>query len=135
MLLALEVLYGVRTGIKLERLKDISTLVSELSAIPVPVNKAVVGENAFRHEAGMVVAGVLKDPFTAEAYQPEIVGQERQILLGKKSGLVSIGHKVAQLRLEVDEKRFPDLLERVKQLAVERHRSLTDAEFIALARE
>ena len=131
-LLALEVLYGVTTGIKLEKLKEISTLVSELSAIPVPVNKAVVGENAFRHEAGMVVAGVLKDPFTAEAYRPEIVGQKREILLGKKSGLVSIGHKVAQLGLDVDEQRFPDLLERVKQLAVERHRSLTDAEFIAL---
>ncbi|WP_165602071.1 hypothetical protein [Methylobacterium indicum] len=132
-LLALEVLYGVRTGVDLARLTEVSTLVSALSAIPVPVNKAVVGENAFRHEAGMVVAGVLKDPFTAEAYQPGIVGQRREILLGKKSGLVSIGHKVAQLGLDVDEARFQPLLDEVKALAVKNGRALTDDEFRALA--
>lgn len=134
LILALEVLYGVRTGIDLRQLTEVSALVSTLSGVPVPVNKAVVGENAFRHEAGMVVAGVLKDPFTAEAYEPEIVGQRRQILLGKKSGLVSIGHKVAQLGLGIEEQRFPGLLEEVKTLAVKRGRSLTDEEFLALAR-
>ena len=83
----------------------------------------------------MVVAGVLKDPFTAEAYEPEIVGQRREILIGKKSGLVSIAHKVTELNLDLDTARFPELLDRVKAQAVEKHRSLTDAEFLALATE
>jgi isopropylmalate/homocitrate/citramalate synthase len=131
--MALEVLYGYRTGLKLGMLKKLSGLVERLSNIPVPVNKAVVGENAFRHEAGMVVAGVLKEPFTAESYDPGIVGQRREILLGKKSGLASIGFKVRQLGLDVTEERFPELLEAVKSEAVRRRRALTDDEFASLA--
>ncbi len=133
--MALEVLYGVRTGIDLQQLTAISRLVSDLSGINVQVNKAVVGENAFRHEAGMVVAGLLEDPFTAEAYQPEIVGQRRGILLGKKSGLVSVAYKVKELGLDLGEGRFPDLLNAVKQEAVVKRRSLTDQEFAALAKD
>ena len=122
-IMALEVLYDFRTGIDLKALKKVSELVENLSGIRLPVNKAVVGENAFRHEAGMVVAGVLKDPFTAEAYEPEIVGQRREILIGKKSGLVSIVHKVTELKFDLDTARFPELLDRVKAQAVEKHRS------------
>ena len=81
----------------------------------------------------MVVAGLLQDPFTAEAYEPEIVGQHRQILLGKKSGLVSISYKVKEMGLPVPEARFPEMLDRVKQAAVSKHRALTDEEFSALA--
>ena len=66
-----------------------------------------MGESAFRHESGMVVAGLLQDPFTAEAYEPELVGQHRQILLGKKSGLVSISYKVKEMALPVPEAELP----------------------------
>ena len=133
--MALEVLCGVRTGIDLKRFAAASALVAALSRLPIPVNKAVVGENAFRHEAGMVVAGVLKDPFTAEAYEPEIVGQRRQILLGKKSGLVSIVHKLREMGIELADELHPQLLTRVKAEAVRQHRSLTDAEFATLAHQ
>lgn len=132
-IMALEVLYDVRTGINLKKLTVVSKLVSELSGVSVQVNKAIVGQNAFRHESGMVVAGVVKDPFTAEPYEPEIVGQTRQILLGKKSGLVSIGYKVKEMGLDLPEDRFPEMLARVKQQAVEKHGSLTDGEFADLA--
>jgi isopropylmalate/homocitrate/citramalate synthase len=130
--MALEVLEGYRTGLKLDQFSAISAIVAELSGIPVPVNKAVVGANAFRHEAGMVVAGVLKEPFTAEAYKPEIVGQTREILLGKKSGLVSIAHKLEALGLTLDQGRHGELLESVKILATRQRRALNDAEFTEL---
>ena len=130
--MALEVLYGVDTGLALRKLTEVSRLVAELSGVRTQVNKAVVGESAFRHEAGMVVAGLLQDPFTAEAYEPELVGQRRQILLGKKSGLVSISHKVKELGLPVPEESFPAILERVKVTAVAKHRALTDEEFMTL---
>ena len=55
--MALEVLYGVKTGLDLTKLTEISRLVADLSGIRTQVNKAVVGESAFRHESGMVVAG------------------------------------------------------------------------------
>lgn len=133
--MALEVLEGYRTGIELDQFSAISALVAELSGIAVPVNKAVVGANAFRHEAGMVVAGVLKEPFTAEAYKPEIVGQKREILLGKKSGLVSIAHKLDQLGLDLPQDRHGALLESVKTMSTRQRRALNDCEFIALVEE
>jgi isopropylmalate/homocitrate/citramalate synthase len=133
--MALEVLYGFHTGLDLTKLTSVSRLVAKLSGVPAPVNKAVVGEGAFRHESGMVVAGLLQDPFTAEPYQPELVGQQRTILLGKKSGLASISYKVKQLHLPVPEERFPDILARVKQAAVAKHRALTDAEFRSIAEQ
>ncbi len=55
--------------------------------------------------------------------------------IGKKSGPVSIAHKVTELNLDLGTARFPELLDCVKAQAVEKHRSLTDAEFIALATE
>jgi isopropylmalate/homocitrate/citramalate synthase len=81
----------------------------------------------------MVVAGLIKDPFTAEPYQPELVGQRREVLIGKKSGLVSISHKVKEMGLPLPEERFSELLTRVKQTAVSKRRALTDEEFKALA--
>jgi isopropylmalate/homocitrate/citramalate synthase len=131
--LALEVLYGARTGLDLAKLTAVSALIADLSGVRMQPNKAVVGENAFRHEAGMVVAGVLQDPFTAEPYAPEVVGQRRQILIGKKSGLVSIGYKVKELGLPLAEAQFPEMLTQVKQAAVKKRGALTDDEFRALA--
>lgn len=132
--MALEVLEGYRTGLRLDRLREISGRVSELSGIPVPVNKAVVGDNAFRHEAGMVVAGVLKEPFTAEAYKPEIVGQSREIMLGKKSGLISVTHKLRELGLALPEDRHQALLDEVKAIATRNRRAVTDAELRRLVK-
>ncbi len=133
--MALEVLYGIPTGLDLTKLTAVSQIVAELSGIRTQVNKAVVGDSAFRHESGMVVAGLLQDPFTAEAYEPELVGQKRQILLGKKSGMVSIAYKVKELALPVPEESFPEILNRVKQASLSNHRALTDDEFKAIAND
>ena len=130
--MALEVLEGYDTGLDLAMFREISRRVSELSGIPVPVNKAVVGDNAFRHEAGMVVAGVLKEPFTAESYRPEIVGQSREILLGKKSGLVSVAHKLDVLGLTLAQEKHAPVLEEIKRIAVRERRPITDEEFRTL---
>lgn len=130
--IALEVLYGVKTGLDLTKLTSVSQLVAKLSGVATQVNKAVVGENAFRHETGMVVAGVLQDPFTAEPYKPELVGQRRRILIGKKSGLMSISYKVKEMGLPLPEERYAEMLAQVKQSAVDKRRALTDEEFRAL---
>lgn len=131
--MALEVLYGAESGLDLTKLTRVSRLVSELSGVSPQLNKAVVGEGAFRHESGMAVAGLLQDPFTAEPYRPELVGQTRQILLGKKSGLASISYKIKEMGLAVPEDRLPALLDRVKAVAVSKRRSVTDEEFKQIA--
>ncbi|MBE0523640.1 MAG: isopropylmalate synthase [Methanosarcinales archaeon] len=64
--------------------------------IRVPRNKAVVGKNIFAHESGIHTAGVIKNPFTYEAYLPEVVGGKRQLLIGDSSGLEVLRHKVQE---------------------------------------
>ncbi len=83
---ALKLLYGADTGIRLERLGMLSELVRRCSGVELQPHKAVVGANAFAHESGVHVAAVLENPLTYEPYLPELVGRERRIVLGKHSG-------------------------------------------------
>jgi len=131
---ALALLWGAGSAINLEGLTRLSSEVSRLSGVRSSPHKAVVGENAFRHETGMVVAGVLKDPFTAEPYAPELVGQRRTIVVGKKSGRASVEHKLAELDLSVAADRIDDVVQAVKDLSLERKRALTDREVSGIAR-
>lgn len=123
---ALRVLYGKDLGIDLSRLVALSELVQERSGIALARHKAVVGTGAFAHESGMVVAGLLEDPFTAEPYTPDLVGGRREIILGKKSGLVSLQARLRQLGLDTEVDDAEALLEAVKTTAIERGSALTD---------
>lgn len=134
-LMALKLLYGKDLGVDLTQLMEISQMVERYTGITLQKNKAVVGRNAFGHEAGMVVAGVLQCPFVAEAYAPELVGQKRSILIGKKSGAKSIEAKLEQLGIVVPEEAIPALVTAVKEKALELKRSLEEEEFIALAKK
>ncbi len=127
--LALRVLYGIDLGLKLERLYALSKLVQEMSGIPLPPNKAVVGENAFAHEAGGAVSGWKESPLVAEPYLPELVGQSHKLILGKKSGKHSIEIKLRDLGLEASKEQLEELLLRVKLLAEKTKSPVSDADF------
>jgi len=77
---------GIRTGVRLDRLQELSQLVQRASGMPVPMHAPVVGFNAFRHESGIHAAGVLEDPRTYETILPEELGRQREIVFGKHSG-------------------------------------------------
>jgi isopropylmalate/homocitrate/citramalate synthase len=130
----LKVLYGVDAGVKLERLTALSRIVEETSRVRLQDNKAVVGRNAFAHESGTVVAGVLEEPFTAEAYAPELVGQERRIVLGKMSGSRSVEFKLSQAGLAADAAGRERLLSLVKNEGIASKAAVSDARFLELAR-
>jgi isopropylmalate/homocitrate/citramalate synthase len=83
--LALRVLQGIDLKLRYDKLHELSTLVEKLSRMAVQANKAVVGANAFTYDSGESIVGFLKNPFVASAYLPEVVGQTRKILLGKKA--------------------------------------------------
>jgi len=134
-LLALKLLYNKDLGVDLTRMLEVSQMVEKYTGVALQVNKAVVGRNAFSHEAGMVVAGVLECPFVAEAYAPELVGQERHILIGKKSGAKSIEAKLLEKDIVMDKKSLNNLLNDVKNVALENKRSLTDEEFYNLTKK
>ena len=128
--LALRALYGVETGLRLERLRAVSARVRELAGYPLEPWKAAVGETLFRRESG-AVASQFHDPPAIEPYAAELVGAEaeRGIVLGKKSGLDSIRIKLAELGLEVPEERWPALLAAVKRLGSERRALVGDDDF------
>jgi isopropylmalate/homocitrate/citramalate synthase len=131
--LTLEALYGVSTNLRLDRAREVSRLVCETTGTELEAWKPVVGENLFRRESG-AVASQFHDPPAIEPYSSELVGAERSVVLGKKSGIDSIRIAVERLGLDVPEDQWPDLLAKVKALGVEKRGLVTDEEFEALVR-
>ena len=126
--LALEALYGIPTRLDLSQARALGELVQGLAETPLAAWKPVTGDNLFTRESG-AVAAQFHDPPAIEPYASELVGAERGIVLGKKSGLDSIRIKVAELGLDVPEERFPQLLESVKRSGTKKRGLVTDAEF------
>jgi len=114
---AVESLYGVRTGLALEKLYGLSRLVEELSGVPIAANKALVGYNAFSHEAGIHTHGILAHTLTYEPLQPERVGRTRQMVLGKHTGKAAVVEKLKERGVALTEAETAALLDRVKRLA------------------
>jgi len=153
LVMALEVLYGRKTGIDVSRLYEVSTLVERLSGIPIPVNKAVVGYNAFSHESGIHADGVIKATATYEPMQPERVGRERRFVFGKHSGSAAVADKMRRAGIDASPEQVARIVARVKETAErrskdeqirfidayrereERRRGIGDAEFWAIARK
>jgi 2-isopropylmalate synthase len=112
------------TGVAAEQLFPTSQMLSEITGVPVQPNKAIIGRNAFAHEAGIHQDGVLKNPLTYEIMTPQSVGvPDSTLVLGKHSGRHALGIRCAQLgyqfdRRELDEiyKRFVALADRIKQV-------------------
>jgi 2-isopropylmalate synthase len=93
--------YGVTTNLVLEKLYPTSRMLTAITNIPVPPNKAVVGANAFAHEAGIHQDGILKNPLTYEIIVPEKVGvPARKLVLGKHSGRNAFRARLADLGYE-----------------------------------
>jgi isopropylmalate/homocitrate/citramalate synthase len=131
--LALDALYGVETNLRLERAREVSERVRELSGYALEPWKPVVGETLFRRESG-AVASQFHDPPSIEPYSAEVVAAERAIVLGKKSGIDSIRIKAAELGLELGDEDERALLDAVKARGAEKRGLVTDEELAELAR-
>ena len=126
--LALRALYGVESNLKLERVREVSERVRELSGYSLEPWKPVTGETLFRRESG-AVASQFHDPPSIEPYSSELVRAERGIVLGKKSGLDSIRIKAEELGLDLPEERRAEVLARVKELGTRKRGLVGDDEF------
>jgi isopropylmalate/homocitrate/citramalate synthase len=129
--LTLRALYGVESNLDLGRIREVSARVQELSGYELEPWKPVTGETLFRRESG-AVASQFHDPPSIEPYSSELVGAQRGLVLGKKSGLDSIRIKAEELGLDVPEERRGDVLARVKELGMRKHGLVSDDEFRAL---
>ena len=123
--LALETLYHYRTGIRTDRLYELSRLVEECSGVPVAPNKALVGYNAFSHEAGIHTHGVLAHTLTYEPLQPEAVGRTRAMILGKHTGRAAVVEKLKERGITVPDPHIVALLARLKEGAETRSKAET----------
>lgn len=133
-LLALLILYGIDLKVKYEKLYELSRLVQKLTNVPVQQHKAIVGENAFTHETAVPIE-IHEFPLVSEAYLPEVVGQTRRIVLGKKSGKGAIELKLKELRLSATESQIAEIRDRVKERSERKKGLITDEEFREIVKD
>ncbi len=110
--------FGVEVGADTTEIFETSRLVSRLTGYPVQFNKAVVGRNAFAHEAGIHQHGVLRARETYEIMDAASVGQEGgQIVLGKHSGRAGFANALSKMGIVLENEQFARAFEKFKQLA------------------
>jgi len=110
--------YPYATDIDTKRLFPVSQLLTEITNVAVQPNKAIIGRNAFAHEAGIHQDGVLKNPLTYEIMTPQSVGvPDSRLVLGKHSGRHALGLKCAALGFELDRHQLDDVYRRFLALA------------------
>jgi len=119
--MALESLYDVDTGIDTTRITELSRIVEEKSDIGVPANKPVVGRNAFSHESGIHAAGVIEnsDTFEPGVMTPEMVGATRELVLGKHTGAHSVRERLVDAGYDPTEAEVREVTRRVKEYGAE----------------
>jgi len=132
--LALECLYNVPAALDLTRIRQVSKAVREAGKYELEPWRPLVGENLFVRESG-AVASQFHMPEAIEPYSAELVGAQRQIVLGKKSGLDSIALKAQELGLEVPEAKRATVLNAVKVKGAAAGRLVTDSEFRQIVME
>lgn len=113
--MALEKLYGVNTGIKTEKLYKLCKLVERLSGIYLSPQKPIAGLNSYRHESEVHVSGVLKDAAVYESIRPEEVGRKREYVLGKHSGASSVKRLLDQRGMDASDEQVTEILMTLKQ--------------------
>jgi 2-isopropylmalate synthase len=124
--------YQCQTGIDTTRISSTSKLVYNILGLPTPINKAIVGANAFAHEAGIHQHGVLANRETYEIMTPQSIGLlQNQMVFGKHSGKHAIEKRLHEMGHELSKAELDDLMERFKQLA-DKKRTINDSDLEAL---
>jgi 2-isopropylmalate synthase len=124
--------FKLDTGIKTNQIARISRLVSNYTGIGVQPNKAIVGANAFAHEAGIHQDGQLKNSQTYEIMRPDSVGiSESRLVLGKHSGRHALKARLRDLGYQLRDDEMDSIFKRFKEVA-DKKKHITDADLQAL---
>ncbi|HXE89951.1 MAG TPA: hypothetical protein VNK82_03210 [Terriglobales bacterium] len=126
--LALQCLYGVPVEMNLAKVREVSEVVRRAAGYEVDAWKPLVGENLFTRESG-AVASQFHIPEAIEPFSADLVGAQRRIVLGKKSGLDNIDLKAKELGILIPHDKRPAVLAAVKQRGVEKRALVSDDEF------
>lgn len=112
--LALEVGYGIRTGLDLRGLAPLARQVAALAGQVIGPGRPVVGRNAFLHESGLRTGAVVREPGIYEPFPPELVGRSRGFAVGRDSGRAGVGHILGRYGLELADSQLDELLSDVR---------------------
>jgi isopropylmalate/homocitrate/citramalate synthase len=132
LVIALEGLYGIRTGVDGTKLGDLCRLVASVTGVAIPDMKPVAGANTFANKLEIHLQAVAADPTLMEPFDPALVGNKRTIKLGRGTGPTGVRLRAAQLGQSVPDDRLPQVASEVNRLAIEHKRAVTDDEFRAL---
>ncbi len=134
LVMSLESIYGVDTGIETRKIYELSKLVERLSDVPLPGNKPIVGDNAFSHESGIHAAGVIEDSSTFEPgiMTPDMVGHRRKLVIGKHTGTHSVRQALEDAGYEPTDEEVRTITRRVKDIGSS-GKKVTDADLFAVA--
>ncbi|MFA6690059.1 MAG: hypothetical protein WCS18_11335, partial [Sphaerochaetaceae bacterium] len=134
LLVGLETLYGYRGKYRLDRLKQVSDRVEEITGFGKAVNQPFVGRNVYVRESGIGIDLVNEIPLAMFAVDPKLVGNSSGVVLGKKSGTKSIDVVLERLgRAPIDDKETKaEILRDIKEYSIDRKRLVSDAEFLEI---
>ncbi|MFO7870230.1 MAG: 2-isopropylmalate synthase [Kiritimatiellia bacterium] len=126
---------GVETAVKTDRIYKISRMVSRITGLTVQRNKAIVGANAFAHEAGVHQDGMLKERRTYEIMRAEDIGiPGTDIVLGKHSGRHAVRHRLTELGIKPNSAEMERLYCRFKEVA-DKKKHVYDSDLLTIAHE
>ena len=128
--MSLKHLWGMDLCFKTEIFREVAEYVSRASGRELPAWKSIVGSNMFTHESGIHADGALKNPKTYEAFHPEEVGLERQIVIGKHSGTAALKSKFAEYGIHLSEFKAQEMLVKIRSYCVSLKRPLFDKELM-----
>jgi 2-isopropylmalate synthase len=134
LVMGLEALYDYRTGIDISRLYELSTMVEEISGIPLAINKPIVGYNAFSHESGIHAHGVLAKTLTYEPIDCEEIGRVRKFIFGKHTGQAAVKDKLEKAGIDATAEQVTQIVNNIKELAETRGKE-EQIDFIKVFRE
>jgi homocitrate synthase NifV len=132
---ALAQLDGRETGIVLTELGKVAAVVAAAAARPIPLNKAIVGDQVFTHESGIHVDGLLKDRRTYQALDPTLLGRSHRFVIGKHSGLAAITACLSDMDLKASPNELRAILARVREHAIANKGSVRTETLAAIWRE
>lgn len=133
--MGLEVLYKIKTHIRLGRLYDLAKFVEKVSGVPIPTNKPFVGEYAFTDESDAHVSALLKEPFAFQGVRPELLGNRRKFVIGKSAGPHLLGLKSREFGLNIPPDLLPKIMEAIRERS-EKHKGkvLADEDLMEIIR-
>ena len=136
LMMGLHVLLGMDTPYKFDKIIKLAKLAEEISGIKIPRNKPVTGEGNFTRESGIGVDLVIKTPLAMFATDPKFTGREGKIVLGKKSGKLSVKYYLEKLGIKnVSEEQTMEIVKKVKKLGINKRTLLNEEEFKNIVKE